>query len=121
MNYNIKGTEVTVTAEIREYLEKKLAHLEKFLHDINAARADVELQYLVGEAKMYRVEIMLYEPSLKSSLRAEARGGTLYEAMDIVEAELFTELTREKKKKQHIFRRGALRVKEYLRGFRNQP
>jgi len=121
MNYNIKGTEVAITAEAREYLEKKLAHLEKFLQNVDATRADVELQYLPAQAKMYRAEIMLYEPSLHSPLRAEAQGGALYEAIDIAVGELFTELTRTKKKRQHIFRRGALRIKDYVRGFRNRP
>jgi putative sigma-54 modulation protein len=120
MNYNSKGTEVTVTAEVREYLEKKLARLEKFLQNTNAARADIELQYLSAEAKMYRVEIMLYEPSLQSPLRAEARGGTLYEAIDIAAGELFTELTRTKKKRLHNLRHSAVRVKEFLRGWRDK-
>jgi putative sigma-54 modulation protein len=119
MNYNVKGTEVVVTPEIRAYLEKKLSRLEKFFtHD--AARADVELGYMVGEAKTYRAEIMLYEPGL-SPLRAEAEGGALYEAIDKAAGDIFIELTRGKKKQQHIFRRGASRIKDYIRGFRSRP
>ena len=121
MNYNIKGTEVAITPEVRAYLEKKLGRLEKFVQHKEAARADVELGYLVGEAKTYRAEMMLYEPGLPSPLRAVAEGGALYEALDKAAGELFTELTRGKKKQQHVFRRGAARIKEYIRGFRNQP
>ena len=121
MNYNIKGTEVVVTPEIRDYLAKKLERFDKFMSAKDAARADVELGYLVGEAKMYRAEIMLFEQSLPTPLRAEAEGGTLYEAIDKAAGDIFIELTREKKKKQHVFRRGAARIKEYIRGLRSRP
>ena len=120
MNYNVKGTEVAVTPEIREYLSKKLERFDKFM-TASAARADIELGYLVGEAKTYRAEIMLYEPSLAAPLRAEAEGGVLYEAIDKAAGDIFIELTREKKKKQHVFRRGAARIKDYIRGLRSRP
>ncbi len=118
MNYNIKGTEVALTDEIRTYLEKKLTHLEKFVHNPSVSRADVELEYLPSEAKMYRAEVTLHEPSLKQPLRAEATGSTLYEAIDKVEGELTSELTRSKKKKLQNFRRSAVKVKDFLRGLR---
>lgn len=120
MNYNIKGTDVVITDEIRSYLEKKLAHLEKFVQNVGAARADVELQYLPSESRVYRAEVMLYEPSLKSPLRAESIGSTLYEAIDKVDGELMSELTRSKKKRLQNFRHSAVKVKEFLRGWRDK-
>ena len=119
MNYNIKGTEVHITDEIRTYLEKKLTHLEKFVPNASASRADVELKYLSSEAKTYCAEVMLHSPHLKQSLRAEASGSTLYEAIDKVTAELQTELTRTKKKRLQNFRHSAVKVKEFLRGWRD--
>ena len=119
MNYNIKVTEVHLTDEIRGYLEKKLAHLDKFVQNVSAARADVELQYLPNEAKMYRAEVMLFEPSLKQPLRVEATGGALYEVIDKAAGELASELTRTKKKKLQNFRHSAVKVKEFLRGWRD--
>lgn len=118
MNYNIKGTDIVITDELRGYIEKKLATFEKFLSNAAAARADVELQFLVGEAKTYRAELMIHDPGMKAPLRAEARGHTLHETFDLVTDELFTELTRAKKKRLHLIRRGAARVKDILRGFR---
>ncbi|MDB5224532.1 MAG: ribosomal subunit interface protein [Candidatus Adlerbacteria bacterium] len=115
MNYNVKGTHVTLTAEIHDYLDKKLAILDKLIQGNVAARVDVELEYLQDEAKMYRTELMLHDGSV---WRVEAQGSTLHEAIDIASAELFNELTRAKKKKMHVFRHSAVRVKEYLRGWR---
>ncbi|HWB34076.1 MAG TPA: ribosome-associated translation inhibitor RaiA [Candidatus Paceibacterota bacterium] len=117
MNYNLKGTDVHITDEIRSYVEKKLGGLDKFLSDVSAARADVELQYSRDEEKTYRAEVTLHAPEFAESLRAEARGAALHEAIDLVEGELFRELTKRKKKRIHILRRGAGKIKDILRGF----
>jgi ribosomal subunit interface protein len=108
MNYNVKGTNVTLTAEIHDYLSKKLSSLDKMTESHPDARVDVELQYLPDEAKMYRTELMLHDGS----------GPTLHESIDTSTAELFHELSRTKKKKQHMFRHSAVKVKEFLRGWR---
>ncbi len=120
MNYNLKGTNLSITPEIREYLEKKLASLDKVVDERDAARADVELEYMQGEEKTYRAEVMLGEPHMRLSLRAEARGVALHEAIDLAVGDILGELTRAKKKRRHMLRRGAGKVKDILRGFRDR-
>lgn len=118
MHYNLKGTDVVLTLEIRAYVERKFASLDKFVEHPGAERVDIELQFLRGEAQMYRAEFTFYEPELEKPLRASVRGATLHEAIDLAAADLFHEMTRLKKKRLHLFRRSALKVKEYLRGWR---
>ncbi|HVZ75908.1 MAG TPA: ribosome-associated translation inhibitor RaiA [Candidatus Paceibacterota bacterium] len=118
MNYNIKGTGLEVSDEIRLYVERKLSGLDKLVRDADSARADVEVEYSVGQEKKYRAEVMLHSPKLAQPLRAEARGDALHEAIDLVEGELFHELARQKKKRMHLIRRGAGKIKDILRGFR---
>lgn len=120
MNYNIKGTELSITPELREYVEKRLMSLDKFLGDKDAARTDVELVFspLVDGPK-YRAELMVHDPGQKV-MRAEARGTALHEAIDLAAGELFGEMSRSKKKRLHVFRHSAVKVKEYLRGWRNK-
>lgn len=120
MNYNIKGTGIPITDELRAYAEKRLASLDKFLNDKEAARTDVELELspLVDGPK-YRAEMMLHDPGARV-MRAEARGTALHEAIDLAAGELFSELTRSKKKRLHLLRHGAVKVKEYLRGWRTK-
>ena len=120
MNYNLKGTNLSVTPEIREYLEKKLASLDKLLADKDVVRADIELEFLPGEEKMHRAEIMLHDPHTKAPLRAEARAEMLHPAIDIAVAEIFAELTKAKKKRTHLLRRGAGQIKDIMRGFRDR-
>lgn len=117
MNYNIKGTDVAVTDELRTYVEKKLAALERLLYDADSARVDVEIGYIASEAKQYRAEFMLHG---KHQLRTTANGGALHEAIDIAAGELLAELTRAKKKRISTLRQSAVKVKEYLRGWRSK-
>ena len=115
MQYNLKGTNIDITPELRAYIEKKLNGLDSLVKDDTAARTDVEVEYLESEEKTYRAELMLHDGFV---LRAVARGQQLYEAIDKAVDELYTELTRAKDKKRSTFRRSAVKVKEYLRGWR---
>jgi ribosomal subunit interface protein len=117
INHNIKGTGLEVTPELRSYVEKKLEHIEKLLQGEATAHADIELQFTAGEqGKKFRAE---YTLSCKGQVyRVEERGDTMHEAIDIAIGELARELAKEKKKKMHVFRRSAAKVKDYIRGFR---
>jgi putative sigma-54 modulation protein len=118
MNYNIKGTEVPVTDELRSYVERQLAHADKFVGDDSTAHTDVELQYLAdGRSGKFRAEFTLSVGG--QVLRAERWGSTMHEAIDLSGGDLVSELSRNKKKRQSVLRRTSLRVKEYLRGWRD--
>jgi putative sigma-54 modulation protein len=115
MNYNIKGTDVAVTDELRTYAEKKLQALEKLLGD-SAARVDIVLQYLASEEKQFKTEMTLHDA--KHPLHAECYGSSMHEAIDMTTGELVAELNKSKKKRQSNFRQSAVKVKEFLRGWR---
>ena len=120
MNYNIKGTALDISPEVREYIEGKLAHIDKFFVGDSGARADVEVEHLLGEQnKKYRAEFGVVSGA--GSFRAEARGEALHEAVDLAIAELIKEIDRTHKRGLKLFRRGAARMKDVMRGFRSQP
>ena len=119
INYNVKGTGVSITDELRGYIEKKLAHIEKFVASDTGAHGDIELQYAEGErGKKYRAEFMVMHSG--ATYRANERGDTMHEAIDIAIGELTGELARSKKKRLHALRRGASIAKDVLRGLRNR-
>jgi ribosomal subunit interface protein len=118
MNYNIKGTDVTVTDELHDYVAKKLNAFDKMFGSNTAARVDIVVAYLASEERQYKAEMTLHDA--KAPLHAECRGSTLHEAIDEVTGELLSELTNAKKKKRSVFRHSAVKVKEYLRGWRNK-
>src|SRR3989344_1357668 len=83
MNYNVKGTAVQVTPELRAYLDSRFAnHADKFLKGDTSARADVELGHSpLRDGGQYCCELNV---SASGNLyRTEAWGGTLHEAIDI--------------------------------------
>ncbi len=119
MNYNIKGTSIDISDELRSYVERQLAHAEKLLVGEAPPHADVELGHLPeGRSDKYRAEFTL--SSGGQLYRAEAWGGLLHEAIDVAGAELVAELRKNKKKRLRVFRHTAVRVKEYLRGWRER-
>ena len=119
MHYNIKGTGLEVSAELREYAEKRLTATDKFLRDDPTAHAAVELERQpLRDGKHYRAEFTL--SARGATYRAEEWGDTMHEAIDLAMGELLGELRQTKKKKLRLFRHAGSRVKEYLRGWRNK-
>lgn len=119
INHNIKGTNVTITPELRGYVEKKLGAAEKFLSGDTTAHADVELEYSqLRNGGKYRSEFNL---SARGGLyRAEEWGSSLHEAIDLTVGALINELRRTKKKHLHLVRRGAGVIKDMMRGLRDR-
>jgi ribosomal subunit interface protein len=118
MHHNIKGTGLSITDEIRSYVERCLSRTDKFF-STDEAQVAVELVHQTSEDRArYRAEFTL---SVGSTVyRAEALGGSLHEAIDIASGELVEEIRRDKRKKQRLFRRGAAQVKDFIRGFRRR-
>jgi len=118
MNYNIKGTALGVTDELRTYVERQLAHADKLLHD-PAAHADIELVFdEMRDGPKFRAEFTL--ESQGKLYRASDWAVSLHEAIDVAGAELAAELRKAKGKRLQVLRRSATRVKEYLRGWRSR-
>lgn len=119
MRYNLKGTHIAITPELRAYVEKKFSVVEKFLHNDTSAYADIELEFREHEGgKKHRAEFTL--TARHAMYRTEARAESMHEAIDLAVGEIVGELSRHKKKRLHAVRRGAARVKDVLRGLRDR-
>ncbi len=119
MNYNIKGTELAITGELRSYVEKKLAQTDKFLSHDSSAHTDVELEYAsMRDGSKYRAEFTA--TAAGALYRKDAWGDTMHEAIDIAIAGLVQELRQHKKRRLHFVRRSALAAKDMLRGLRDR-
>ncbi len=117
MHYNLKGTNLELTNPNRNYVEKRIRPLDKFLSRKTSARLDIELEFLDGEEKKYRAEGTLHDHGLEGDFRAEATGSTLHEAIDLMTHEIGMELSRTKKRIIDDKRKGALLFKNIIRGF----
>lgn len=114
MKTNIKATGLTLTDEIRVYLDKCLEKVERHLSGEDVV-VSVELERHVSHeaGEVYRGELTL--SGAGHSMRAESEGATLHEAIDILENHAIGELRKVKGKKMNLFRREGLRVKNWLK------
>ncbi len=114
MNIIVKGTHMEVTESIRDYLEKKLRSLEKFL-DSNA-KIEAELGKTSNHHRhgdIFLAELNINNEGKTTFIRTEQ--ADLYAAIDKVRDEAADILASKKDKKQSLFRKGAQRMKNLFR------
>ena len=74
MNYNIRGENIEVTPAIREYVEKKIAKIERYFTETPNANVNVNLK--IYNDKKSKVEITI--PMQNLVLRAEEVNDDMY-------------------------------------------
>ncbi len=90
----------------RAYVEKKVAAVEKMLH--NAQRADVDISQ--DKHGAYRVEVMVHEPG--QMYRADEVAQTIEAAVDLVEVKLQEQIRDAHDKRRALQRRGGRSIKK---------
>jgi putative sigma-54 modulation protein len=100
MNYNIRGENIEVTPAIREYVEKKVAKLERYFTESPNANVNVNLK--VYQDKKAKVEITI--PMKDLVLRAEELHEDMYAAIDLITDKLERQIRKHKTKVNRKFR-----------------
>ncbi|KIY21163.1 MULTISPECIES: ribosome hibernation-promoting factor, HPF/YfiA family [Mesobacillus] len=100
MNYNIRGENIEVTPAIREYVEKKVAKLERYFTESPNANVNVNLK--VYPDKKSKVEITI--PMKDLVLRAEETHEDMYAAIDLITDKLERQIRKHKTKVNRKFR-----------------
>lgn len=120
MKINTKATNITITPAIADYIEKKVAMLEKFLKNVDEVLVNVEVGKTTKHHKsgdVFRAEIHLL--SNGEDFYAVAETDDLYASIDEVKDEIVRELTSQKKRALRIWRKSGAAVKDILRGIGN--
>ncbi|MBS8265793.1 ribosome-associated translation inhibitor RaiA [Mesobacillus boroniphilus] len=100
MNYNIRGENIEVTPAIREYVEKKVAKLDRYFTESPNANVNVNLK--VYQDKKSKVEITI--PMKDLVLRAEELHEDMYAAIDLITDKLERQIRKHKTKVNRKFR-----------------
>ncbi|MGG5251978.1 ribosome hibernation-promoting factor, HPF/YfiA family [Neobacillus sp. SM06] len=100
MNYNVRGENIEVTPAIREYVEKKVAKLERYFTEAPEATVNVNLRF--NQDKTSKVEITIPMPQLV--LRAEETNADMYAAIDLIVDKLERQIRKHKTKVNRKFR-----------------
>lgn len=94
LKVNVRGENIEVTAALRDYVEKKLAKLEKYFEDTSNSTAHVNLK--VYSDKNAKVEVTIPLPYLV--LRAEETSPDMYASIDLVTDKLERQIRKHKTK-----------------------
>lgn len=114
MHINIKATNIKLTQEVSDYLDKRLSSLEKLVDpNDTSVMCDVE----VGKSTMHHQsgDVFRTEINVKiagKQFRAVAEEETLSSSIDKAKDDMLRELRRHKNKQIHILRRSGARIKE---------
>lgn len=119
LNINVKATNISLTPAISQYIDEKIASIEKFIdmEDPGSVKVNIE----VGKTTRHHQSGDIFNAELNLTLsgkhfRAVSEQGTLYAALDDVKDEMVREVTSYRGKQRTLFRRGAARVKNIIRG-----
>lgn len=119
MQINIKATNIELTPAIRDFTEKKVGGLEKFIGRADGAiKAYVEVGMTTrhhSAGNIFRAEIQITVPHIEKGIRIEAVDDDLYTAIEKAKDEMKLELAKLKDKKISLVRRGARALKEFIR------
>ena len=118
MNIKIKTTNITLTPNISDYVEKRLASLEKLLQNDPSTLCNVELARTTEHHQhgdIFRAEIHIIAKD--QDIYVDSEKSDLYSAIDIVRDEATHKIKSFKKKRQSLIRRGGAQIKNIIKGF----
>jgi len=118
MRINEKGTNMKITTEVKDYLYKKLTHVEKFINSADGSvLCSVELGKISKHHKkgdVFRTEINLHIAG--KNLRAVSEMDDLYASIDLAKDEMVRELQINKEKKVSRIKKGGAKIKNIIKG-----
>lgn len=119
LNKQIKATNMELTDAISQYVNKKIDTLLKFIDSNQDALAEIEIGRTSNhhhKGDVYKAEINLIIG--KNNFRSVVIESDLYAAIDGMKDAVVNEVSRSKRKRFHLFKKGHQKIKNLLRGWR---
>lgn len=110
MKISIKGTNLALTEELKQYVEEKIGNLDKYIQGVLEAKVELERERKHHTGSVFRSEAMMIIGG--KVLRADANGSDIYEALDLVIPKLKEQISKFKSKRETMARRGARSAKK---------
>lgn len=121
MKINLQAKNLDITEAIRDYVEKRVTNLGKLLFQIEDGGGEVKVNFNIAKTTNHHKsgEVFRAEASINTKYGkffSSTNREDLYEAIDEVKENLFNEISKNKDKKQTLFKRGASSVKKMMKG-----
>ncbi len=110
MQISIKGTNLDLTQPIKDYVEEKIGHLEKYLGKIDQAKVELERDKHHHSGNVMRAEVMLIVGG--KIMRAEASSEDIYASVDLIVPKLKEQISKFKDKRATLQKRGGRTAKK---------
>ena len=104
MNLSIHGRNVEITPFIREYVEKKIGRLDRYLPSLGEAKVDIRAQQTRNHDQRFVVQVTLYD-TRGTILRGEEQATEIFPAVDTVVDKMHRQIVRFKGKQKDRFHR----------------
>lgn len=111
MKVHVRGRNIDVTNALKEYVEKRLSKLDRFMDDLDEAQVTMKV-----EKDSHRVEVTI--PVNGMILRGEESTGDMYASIDLVSEKLEKQIEKYKGK---LMRRRQPAVGDLKAAFAYQP
>lgn len=121
MNVNLQGKNIELTDAIKDHVLKRVTNLEKLLSGIEEKGGNVNINFDVGKSTQHHKGGAVFHADCLVNIGGQefyssADEEDLYVAIDAVKESLFREISKNKDRKQTLFKRGAISVKKMMKG-----
>ena len=121
MKINFQGKNMEITPAIHDYVVKRVTNLGKLLRTIEEATGEILINFNVAKTTKHHKlgEVFRADCSIKTkrgSYFSSVDEEDLYIAIDTVKENLFREISKNKDRKNTLFKRGATSVKKMMKG-----
>ena len=121
MKINFQAKNIEITEAIHDYVEKKVTNLGKLLADIEERDGEVIVLFGISKTTHHHKGGEVFHADCSINIKGKkfyssVNKQDLYEAIDEVKEDLFREITKNKDRKQTLFKRGAISVKKMMKG-----
>ena len=118
MDINIKTTNISLTPDLREYLDKRMKTFDKLIDpedtsvlcNVEVGRTSKHHQH----GDIFRAEVNLHTAS--GNFYAASENPTVFIAIDEVQKQILKELRRGRSRRHALMRKGSQQVKDFLLG-----
>ena len=121
MQINLLGKNMELTGAIRDYVSKRVTNLEKLLSRIESGKGKVMVNFEVSKSTNHHKSGDIFHADCLIKIDGKEFYGSadkedLYQAIDAVKDSLYNEINKNKDRRQTLFRRGAMSIKNMLKG-----
>ncbi len=110
-----------LTEAIRDYVIKRVTNLEKLLSKMEVAGGEAVVNFEVAKNSNHHKSGNVFHADCLIKIKGDEFYGSadeedLYAAIDAVKESLFREISKNKDRRQTLFKRGAASIKKMLKG-----